>query len=53
MLALLLIGGGLVLTGILIGNVWGDQLTLRDCALKGRAEMAGNGVIECRVVQSN
>ncbi len=37
------------LVGALIGNHEGDQATIRDCATKGRAVMAGGGAIRCEV----
>ncbi len=41
-----------LLAGALLGNLEGDRATLRDCATKGRARMAGGGDIECRVLPS-
>lgn len=39
---------GLCLGGI--GNWIGDQATLRDCATRGEAKMAGGGIIQCTVM---
>lgn len=35
--------------GAAIGNQQGDQATLRDCATRGEAKMAGGGSIKCEV----
>lgn len=35
--------------GALLGDHEGDQATIRDCATKGRAVMAGGGAIRCEV----
>ena len=37
--------------GVLAGNQSGDQATLRDCATKGVAKMAGGGSVKCEVVK--
>lgn len=39
----------LILIGTLAGNYIGDQATLKDCAITGRAAMYGGGVVICKV----
>lgn len=39
--------------GMLVGNQMGDQLTIKDCATKNRAEMMGGGTITCHVVKES
>jgi hypothetical protein len=41
-----------LILGLGVGNLQGDQATLRDCATKGKAEMVGGGVIECNVMKA-
>lgn len=38
-----------VVIGINVGNLLGDQATLRDCATKSEARMVSGGTIECTV----
>jgi hypothetical protein len=38
---------------VLLGNLLGDQSTLRDCASKGHAYMLGGGNIECTVIKES
>lgn len=45
----LMIGAMFLVIGIGLGNALGDQATLRDCAIRGEAKMAGSGTIECTV----
>ena len=35
--------------GLYIGNLQGDQATLRDCAAKGEAALVGGGTVICSV----
>lgn len=42
-----------VLVGIRMGNLDGDQATLRDCATSGHASMKGGGSIDCKVQVTN
>lgn len=37
------------LFGLAIGNLVGDQATIKDCASKGVANMAGGGTVKCEV----
>jgi hypothetical protein len=37
--------------GMLAGNIYGDSLTLRDCAVSGEARMMSGGTISCHVKQ--
>jgi hypothetical protein len=39
----------LALGALGLGNLIGDQATIRDCATKGRANMAGGGTVICEV----
>ena len=32
-----------------LGNLMGDQATIKDCATKGKASMAGGGTVICEV----
>jgi hypothetical protein len=36
---------------ILLGNLVGDQATIKDCATKGTAKMLGGGTVSCTVIQ--
>lgn len=38
-----------MLIGFQIGNLAGDQLTFRDCTVKGEAKMLGGGSITCSI----
>ena len=38
-----------VIVGTFLGNYFGDQATLVDCAIKQEAKMVGGGTIECLV----
>lgn len=40
------------LVGMALGNYEGDQLTFKDCAMKGEAKMAGGGVIRCGIKET-
>lgn len=37
------------LFGLVLGNLIGDQATIKDCATKGTANMAGGGTVKCEV----
>lgn len=39
--------------GIFIGNLAGDQATLKDCAIRGEARMVSGGTIICTVKKEN
>ena len=45
------ISGACLLAGIYVGNLGGDQSTLRDCATNGAATMLGGGTIKCEVLK--
>ena len=41
----------IVISCVFVGNHFGDQTTLKDCATKGTAKMLGGGTIKCEVVK--
>lgn len=45
----LMYGMTLVMVGLFIGNLMGDQATIKDCAVNGAARMMGGGTVTCTV----
>jgi hypothetical protein len=42
---------GIFIMYIVIGNLLGDQATVRECQKYGSAGMVGGGRIECKIVE--